>query len=619
MFTNLNELKNIVRIEDVVSKFVKLKKESGGFVGLCPFHNEKTPSFHTKSKGNFYKCFGCGKSGSAIDFVMLKNNLSFVDSVLEVAKIVNFEMEYESKEIVAPIPRLTKLSKDFLENFENVRKISNNTLLQFNVTEAMEWMPKAKAEIKVICFNYMRDGEIVNIKFRGKNKDMKMSKGAELIFYNIDAIRDTDVCTIVEGELDSMSMHEAGVYNSVSVPNGANSTKCIDNCYEYFLHKKKIIIATDNDDAGRKLRDELMFRFGVDRCYFVEFPDDCKDANDVLVKHGKEELKRIVENAVQIPIEGLVSDKERRDRMFDLYDNGMPKGTPCGIYGFDDYLRFQGGLVTTITAPPSSGKSEFLDYIISGLAVKEQWRFGVFSFENQPIELHDAKWAEKIVGKAFAFRKDPSNRISRQALEAVSNEIFDKFKVIEVTKVDKSIDGVLAKAEELVNKYGIKGLLIDPYNKMLHNVPAGMTETNYINLVMTKITDFAKKYNIHVFLVVHPTKPQGTNGGTPQRVTLYSASGSANFYNQTDNGFTLMRNRDTGIVDVHIEKVRFSEQGKEGCVSFTFNTLTRQYVFHTSSHPILNETNQISNIQALLEYDKTDDGYSTVIDNETPF
>jgi len=618
MFTNLNELKSTVKIEDVIGKYVKLKKIAGGLVGSCPFHNEKTPSLNVWKNKNTFKCFGCGKSGSAIDFVMLKNNLSFVDSVLEVAKIVNFEMEYDSKEIVAPIPRLTKLSKEFLENFENVRKISNNTLLQFNVTEAMEWMPKAKAEIKVICFNYMRDGEIVNIKFRGKNKDMKMSKGAELIFYNIDAIRDTDECLVVEGEIDCLSMHEAGIYNSVSVPNGANSTKCIDNCYEYFLKKKKIIIATDNDDAGRKLRDELMFRFGVDRCYFVEFPDDCKDANDVLVKHGKEELKRIVENAVQIPIEGLVSDKERRDRMFDLYDNGMPKGTPCGIYGFDDYLRFQGGLVTTITAPPSSGKSEFLDYIISGLAVKEQWRFGVFSFENQPIELHDAKWAEKIVGKAFAFRKDPSNRISRQALEAVSNEIFDKFKVIEVTKVDKSIDGVLAKAEELVNKYGIKGLLIDPYNKMLHNVPAGMTETNYINLVMTKITDFAKKYNIHVFLVVHPTKPQGTNGGTPQRVTLYSASGSANFYNQTDNGFTLMRNRDTGIVDVHIEKVRFSEQGKEGCVSFTFNTLTRQYVFHTSSHPILNDTNQTSNLQALLEYDKTDDGYSTVIDESTP-
>jgi twinkle protein len=616
MFTNLNELKSTVRVEDVVSKFVKLKKESGGYIGLCPFHNEKTPSFHTRGKGNFFKCFGCGVSGSAIDFVMLKDNLSFVDSVLEVAKIINFEMEYESKEISKPIPRLEKLSKEFLDNFENVRKISNNTLLQFNVTEAVEYMPKAKAEIKVVCFNYMRDGEVVNIKFRGKNKDMKMSKGAELIFYNIDAIRDTEECTIVEGEIDCLSMHEAGIYNSVSVPNGANSTKCIDNCYEFFLKKKKIIIATDNDDAGRKLRDELMFRFGVDRCYFVEFPDDCKDANDVLVKHGKDELKRIVDNAVQIPIEGLVSDKERKDRMFDLYENGMPKGTPCGIYGFDDYLRFQGGLVTTITAPPSTGKSEFLDYIISGLAVKEQWRFGVFSFENQPIELHDAKWAEKIVGKAFAFRKDPSNRISRQALEAVSNEIFDKFKVIEVTKVDKTIDGVLAKAEELVNKYGIKGLVIDPYNKMLHSIPAGMTETNYINLFMTKITDFSKKYNIHVFLVVHPTKPQaGSNG----KVTLYNASGSANFYNQTDNGFTLFRNRENGVVEVNIEKVRFSEQGKEGWVAFTFNTLTRQYVYHEAKDPIAYETDQTSNMQSLLNYDKkNDDDYLTVIDEETP-
>lgn len=608
MFTNLNELKNTVRIEDVVGRFVKLKKESDSYIGLCPFHKERTPSFRTKTKQGFFKCFGCGKSGNAIDFMMFHDNLSFVDAVLEVAKIANFEMEYESKEIIKPLHRLEKLSKEFLDNFENVRKISNNTLLEFNVTESIEWMPKAKAEIKVICFNYMRDGELVNIKFRGKNKDMKMSKNAELIFYNIDAIRDTEEVVVCEGEVDCLSMHEAGVRNSVSVPNGASNTKYIDNCYEYFLRKKKIIIATDNDDAGRKLRDELMFRFGVDRCYFVQFPDDCKDANDVLVKYGKEELKKIVDNAIQIPIEGLVSDKERRDRMFDLYENGMPKGTPCGIYGFDDYLRFQGGLVTTITAPPSTGKSEFLDYVISGLAVKEQWRFGVFSFENQPIELHDAKWAEKIVGKAFAFRKDPNNRISKKALEVVSDEIFDKFKVIETSKIDKTVDGVLAKSEELVHKYGIKGLLIDPYNKMLHNVTSGMTETNYINLFMTKITDFAKKFNIHVFLVVHPTKPQVTNGEQQKRVTLYSASGSANFYNQTDNGFTLMRNRDTGIVEVFIEKVRFSEQGKEGWVAFTFNTMTRQYVFNSSKDPISYEKESTPQ-QSYLQYPTDNEGY----------
>lgn len=590
MFSNLEQLKNTVRIEDIVGKYVKLKKSSTGYVGLCPFHNEKTPSFNTRKDKNTFKCFGCGKGGNAIDFVSLHDNLGFVDAVKRVAELSNFTLEEDSKEIVKPVHRLEKLSKEFLENFENVRKISNNTLLRFGVTEGLEWMPKAKKEIKVVCFNYLRNGELINIKFRGKNKDMKLAKDAELIFYNLDAIQETEDCVIVEGEVDCLSLYEAGIYNCVSVPNGANSNlKYIDNCYEYFINKKKIVIATDNDEAGRKLRDELMFRFGVDRCYMVDFPEDCKDSNDVLVKHGKDVLKKVIENATQIPIEGLTAYNERKNRLLDLYENGIPSGTPCGIYGFDEYLRFQGGLVTMITAPPSSGKSEFLDYIISSLAVRENWRFGVFSFENQPIELHDAKLAEKIIGKAFGFRKDRNNRIDKESLNLVIDELHDKFKIIDTSKVDISLDGVLSKSEEMVNKYGIKGLVIDPYNKILHSVPNGMTETNYVNFFMTKITSFAKRFNVHVFLVVHPTKPQNTSvstDGKPQRVTLYSASGSANFYNQTDNGFVLLRDRETGIVDVHIEKVRFNEQGREGWVSFTFDTMTRQYIFAGSKHPI---------------------------------
>ena len=590
MFNNLEQLKNTVRIEDVVGKYVKLKKSSAGYVGLCPFHNEKTPSFNTRKDKNTFKCFGCGKGGNAIDFVSLHDNLGFVDAVKKVAEICNFTLEEDSKEIIKPVHRLEKLSKEFLDNFENVRKISNNTLLRFGITEAIEWMPKAKKEIKVVCFNYLRNGELINIKFRGKNKDMKLAKDAELIFYNLDAIQETEDCVIVEGEIDCLSLHEAGIYNCVSVPNGANSNlKYVDNCYEYFINKKKIVIATDNDEAGRKLRDELMFRFGVDRCYMVDFPEDCKDSNDVLVKHGKEVLKKSIENATQIPIEGLTAYNERKNRLLDLYDNGIPSGTPCGIYGFDEYLRFQGGLVTMITAPPSSGKSEFLDYIISSLAVRENWRFGVFSFENQPTELHDAKIAEKIIGKAFGFRKDRNNRIDKESLNLVINELDDKFKTVDTSKVDISLDGILAKSEELVNKYGIKGLVIDPYNKILHSIPSGMTETNYVNLFMTKITGFAKRFNVHIFLVVHPTKPQNTSvstEGKPQRVTLYSASGSANFYNQTDNGFVLTRDRQTGIVDVYIEKVRFSEQGREGWVSFTFDTMTRQYIFAGSKDPI---------------------------------
>ncbi|MFK5282610.1 hypothetical protein ACI3PL_23905, partial [Lacticaseibacillus paracasei] len=86
------------------------------------------------------------------------------------------------------------------------------------------------------------------------------------------------------------------------------------------------------------------------------------------------------------------------------------------------------GLVTVITGAPSSGKSEFLDYIISSLAINENWRFGVFSFENQPTYLHDQKIAEKMVGKAFAFRKDPAQRISEKELELTFTTLDDRFK-----------------------------------------------------------------------------------------------------------------------------------------------------------------------------------------------
>ena len=200
-------------------------------------------------------------------------------------------------------------------------------------------------------------------------------------------------------------------------------------------------------------------------------------------------------------------------------------------------------------------------------------------------------------------------------MQAVSREIFDKFKVIDVSKVKKTIDAILSKAEEIVHKYGIKGLLLDPYNKFDHVIPSGMTETNYINVVMTKITDFAKKFHIHIFLVVHPTKQYPVNGVMP-KITLYSAAGSANFYNQTDNGFTMMRNRETGIVEVSIEKVRFSEQGKEGWVSFTFNTFTRQYVFQDSKDPVQYQKELLAE-QATFDYTEND-GYATVIDGETP-
>ncbi len=587
MFLNIKELKEKVLISEIVGHFIKLKRSGSTETACCPFHSEKSASFTIHKSKNGFKCFGCGKGGDSISFVMEHQRVGFVEAVQIVADIIGFKLEEENKNIVKPIKRLEKLSKVFLDNFENVRKISNNTLLRFGITESTEWMPKAQKEIKVICFNYLKNGELVNIKFRGKDKDMRLSKDAELIFYNLDSIKDEEDCVIVEGEIDCLSCFEAGILNSISVPNGANTNfRYIDNCYDLFLNKKKITIAVDNDDAGRKLKDELVNRFGKERCFIVEFPLDCKDSNDVLVKYGKDALKGFIDSAKAINIDGIVPTNERKENLFSLYRDGVPIGTSSGIYGLDDYIRFQGGLVTVITGSPSSGKSEFLDFISASLAVNQNWRFGIFSFENQPTHLHDQKIAEKIIGKAFAFRKDITHRISAKELEIAFDTLDDRFKTIDKTKTDISLNGILDKAKELIFRYGIKGLVIDPYNKVMHNT-GNMYDPSYVNEFMSKLTNFAVTWNIHIFLIAHPSKLLKDKGtGKIETPTLYSISGGANFYNQMDNGVIIHRDRVTGIVDVIIGKMRFNEQGKEGFVSFNFNTFTRQYQYYTSSQPV---------------------------------
>ena len=196
------------------------------------------------------------------------------------------------------------------------------------MTESIEWMPKAGKEVHTINFNYFRNDELVNVKFRAKDKDFKLHKGSELILYNLDKIKNEDECVIVEGEPDCLAMAEAGYKNCVSVPNGANlktnNLSYIDNCFEYFLNKKRIYIAVDNDEAGRKLRNDLADRFGKDICVYIEFKD-CKDANDCLIKYGIQGIIESKNDFKQFPIEGVYTISDLSESIMDMYMNGLEK------------------------------------------------------------------------------------------------------------------------------------------------------------------------------------------------------------------------------------------------------------------------------------------------------
>jgi twinkle protein len=577
----IQEIKDTSKIIDIVSQFVKLKNNEA----CCPFHNERTPSFKIpKNNTNFAKCFGCGWSGDAIDFVMKINGLNFYDAVKYVANFYNIEIEDDNKPIIKPVERLEKLDKKYIDWF-NTRGISNNTLLRFNISQSVEWMPKFKQETPVICFNYYRDNELVNIKFRGAQKDFKLHKDSELIFYNLDAIKDEKTCIIVEGEVDCLSMYEANVYNVVSVPNGGSSGKIrltyLDNCYEYFLEKEKIIIATDNDEIGKKLKDELIRRLGKDRCYYVTFPDKCKDANDVLKLHGKEGINKLIESAKPIPIDGVVEGQSIEDDILNFYQNGYPKGTKIGIEGIDDHLQLIEGQFTTVTGAPGHGKSEFIDYVMSSMASKYSWKWGICSFENTPASLHATKIAEKLAGKAFDYRIDHNNRINADELQFIIPFIRSNFFFYNTNECDNTIDGIIDKASELVARKGINGLLIDPWNYIQHDIPIGTSETNYISNALTKIKAAAMKLGIHIIIIAHPAKLQKIPGTKKYEIpTMYSISGSAHFNNKTDNGLCVYRDFETGIVEVYVQKVRYSWLGSLAGIQYNYNTFTRQYEYH---------------------------------------
>ena len=386
---------------------------------------------------------------------------------------------------------------------------------------------------------------------------------------------------IVEGEIDALSIYECGIHNVVSVPNGASvkgeiNLEYLDNCWQYFENKERIILFTDNDEVGIKLRDELSRRLGRDKCLIITFPEGCKDANDVLLKHGKLMIQSMIEQAKPYPIEGITSVEDVYDQVLDYYINGYPKGFEAGIGEFDELISFSGGQMTIVTGSPGSGKSEFIDYISTSLSRRHNWKWGVCSFEN-PTAFHVTKLMEKFCGLSFNFRKDVSHRMAEQDFKEAIIFTDDYFKFINIAQVDVTMGGILAKMTELVLKTGVKGIIIDPWNYIEHKIPAGYTETQYVSECLSLVREFALKTDTHVFIIAHPKKLMKDNNGQFPVATMYDISGSAHFFNKTDNGLSVHRDFTNNITTVYVQKIRFSWLGKIGYTSFNFDTFTRQY------------------------------------------
>ncbi len=549
-------------IEKLQALGIDLKgRTSGTQKVVCPQcsdgrKNKRDKSLSVNIGEGVYNCHHCGWAGG----------------VKTVEKM-------EKKNYTIPEVNNTELTDNVLGWFLG-RGISKATVMRFGISQSKTWMPQVEKEVTCINFNYFRAEKLVNVKFRDRDKNFKLVKDAELIFYGLDLIKDTKVALICEGEMDALSFYESGVYEAVSVPNGASKgnqkLEYLDNCYKYFEGKEKIILATDNDEAGLALREELARRLGKERCWIFQYPEDCKDANEILMKAGAETLKQCMKYVVEYPLEGITSVADIEDKINNLYQNGYPKGNKINL-GTDEFITWRPGELTGFTGIPGSGKSEFVDQVMVKMADLHEWKWAVFSAENQPEELHFAKLAEKFIGKSF-YTQNVDYKMDLEQLHNAKKFINDKFFFVNIDEKNITLDGLLTKARELVLRKGINGFLIDPWNYVEHKIPQGYSETQYISEALTKMSRFSKVNNVHTIIVAHPTKIQKDTDGKYKVATLYDIAGSAHWFNKLDNGVSVYRDFESGIVDVHIQKVRFKFVGKIGRASFEWEKNTGRYL-----------------------------------------
>jgi len=457
------------------------------------------------------------------------------------------------------------------------RCISLETLRRMKVTGQYEPMPGAPRGEAQLCigFNYFEDGRLVNTKFRTLQKEFKMVKGAELIPYNLDSVRGQDTCYIVEGEIDALTLHEVGRTSVISVPAGGNSNSSwLDRFMEtHFEDKKTIFLATDNDANGLKMRHELMRRFGEERCRIVTFSPGCKDANEELVRHGPESLLRCLDRAEEPPMEDVVTAEDMREDLTALFENGLTRGADTGLENFDNLCTFETGRLLVVTGRPGDGKSEFVDELATRLCLRHGWKTLFFSPENQPVCLHQCKLIERMAGQKFRRGSglDPA-RVDK-IIGWLSKNIFH----LQPGTDAYTLDRVLGTARRMVVRHGIRILVIDPLNRLEQQLAPGQTELQYISDLLNRLTRFAVQNRCLVILVAHPRKVNRGLSGELRRVEMNDINGSADFANKCDYCFVVERDRTSGTVRVHVEKVRFRHLGQPGSCAFLYNTDCGRY------------------------------------------
>lgn len=465
----------------------------------------------------------------------------------------------------------------------------------------------------VLCLPFLEGDLEVNTKYRWKKdgeRRFMQKRGAAKTLYNANAILDperlnrlevgTDSLVWTEGEFDCWAVVESGFDTCVSVPDGAppardkngklihvpDNDKDIDpedddkfsfmgRLMEPLMRVKQHIIAVDGDEPGGRLAKELVRRLGAAKCYWIEYPKDevvpnkngrgkrpCKDINEVKQYLGPEVVREIIENAKPWPVKGLF-------RLSDYPEVEIPPMAEIGISKtLDDHMKFYPGQFVVATGIPNVGKSTFINQAVVLLAKRHKWPVAIFSGEKdvKPFLAHELMTGFLDKGRAdWKFEE-------KQRAEAFVERYFHFIDYDDSSEDEIDLDFVLDRAATAVFRYGVKVLIIDPWNELEHSRPMNISLTEYVGKAIRKLKRFAKMFGVCVIVVAHPKKID-----LRMAPTLYDISDSAHWYNKADLGVIVHADPERAAEvpnerKIIIAKVRLKRiAGLTGIVDLTFD------------------------------------------------
>lgn len=576
-------------------KLVKPINEQGWSYQTCPAckHKEQTLLAHCES-GHFF-CENCSNIGNVNeDPHRLKGRKN--------KTTLPFELEWWKKD-EEQLP-LNKIAGWFKKE-----SISIEMVKEYNISVTKTFFPKTGKKHYALALPCYETGQdlptdvlylAINPKGGYTNGMKKMIHGSG-IPWGWNSV-DMEEVIIVNHPLDRLALLSVGKESVVCFPDNLdvrNPDSHKKSTWDFLqiiesdiINTKKIIFAFDDSEESIILENELGRRFGKEKCFRTRWNDPLSDPNknpsaieiykEYGEENGAESIEQSIEDASPFPVTGIYELKDVEDRFEALYEFGLQPGLSTGWPSVDPFYTVVPGQWTLITGMPGSGKSSWLDGLLIQLADLHDWNIGVFSPENQPIERYYAGLIEKASGKAFnqTQGREKLTIAEKDKWKYWVNRHF-KYILPDEEESNWSLEGILSLAKVLVYRYGIKALVIDPWNEIEHNRSGGLSETDYISAALTKVRRFAKNFGVHVFIVAHPTKMLPNADGVYPVPTPYNVAGGAHWRNKADNAITIYRNigeADEDITDVYVQKIRFKEVGRVGMTSLRAEKLTGKYI-----------------------------------------